>query len=537
MMAVRWGADPGKHRRPMSLDLELPTSPTLLRAAVNAGEPVLVCELPLSAHFEKLAPPIDIRGWAYCAAGMDSVTVELDGRPIGDATFPIVRGDVRERLARADALFSGFKYRLERSECEPGPHELRLLGTAAGGETIERRVSFECLPMPEGDSELSSSRVQVPAEHSSPPRERLDGERYVPELHAGMMLEIEHRARYRWAAALARDRAVLDAGCGVGYGSAILAHAGASRVVGIDLSEAAIASARERAGRVARFTMGDLCQLPFSDNEFDLITCFEAIEHVIDPFAVLDELKRVLRGDGVLLVSSPNRGVYPPINPFHLRELTLAEFHAALSERFAHADVWGQQSLSASVIGQPSRMVDEADGEYRILDSTLSLTSLANPNPMFVVGAASDVPLPELPGVMMLGSGTDIAAYEQRMADLEVRAQVAEAHMGVLRTELRRAALAGEQMARSWRESGTPFWWMPRAKRGLRVVARLAWEVASAAREQPRARSNMLRGRVRQGYCAKCGHRAVFVQMQDGSADGYYCAACWSPRPHVPARS
>ena len=48
-------------------------------------------------------------------------------------------------------------------------------------------------------------------------------ERYDPMLPQGMIIAAEHQARYRWAAAAADGKEVLDAGCGAGYGSAILA--------------------------------------------------------------------------------------------------------------------------------------------------------------------------------------------------------------------------------------------------------------------------------------------------------------------------
>ena len=58
-----------------------------------------------------------------------------------------------------------------------------------------------------------------------------------------------------------------------------------------------------------RLQAGDLRSLDFEDDKFELIVCFEVIEHFEDPFTVLDELVRVLAPGGLLLVSSPNRGV------------------------------------------------------------------------------------------------------------------------------------------------------------------------------------------------------------------------------------
>ena len=61
-------------------------------------------------------------------------------------------------------------------------------------------------------------------------------ERFVPERGTATLMAAEHIARYRLAAQLVRDSVVLDAGCGSGYGSAMLAAGGAKFVVGIDLA-------------------------------------------------------------------------------------------------------------------------------------------------------------------------------------------------------------------------------------------------------------------------------------------------------------
>src|SRR5204862_756713 len=122
-------------------------------------------------------------------------------------------------------------------------------------------------------------------------------ERYDPELRQGSIIAAEHRVRYRWAATAAEGKAVLDAGCGAGYGSAILADAGARSVTGLDIDPGAVAGAASSYGKVGaiEFVRGDVRELPFEDRSFDLIVCFETIEHVEDPDTALDELRRVLR--------------------------------------------------------------------------------------------------------------------------------------------------------------------------------------------------------------------------------------------------
>jgi SAM-dependent methyltransferase len=210
------------------------------------------------------------------------------------------------------------------------------------------------------------------------------GERFVPEAMGGQLIEAEHHVRYRHAMQLVLGRSVLDAGCGVGWGSALLAGAGAASVTGLDLDAAALADARGRTD-AASFVRGNLMELPFTDGCFEVIVCFEAIEHVAEPLAALDELRRVLVPDGVLTISSPNPGIYPSGNPFHVHEFEPDELRRELLYRFRHASGWQQHPLLASV------MRDEGD-----LDEGFAVTTLAHlsmPEATYSIFDASDAPI------------------------------------------------------------------------------------------------------------------------------------------------
>jgi SAM-dependent methyltransferase len=152
--------------------------------------------------------------------------------------------------------------------------------------------------------------------------------------------EFEHLARYRWAAGLLSGD-VLDAACGTGFGSAILAGGGA-RVVGIDRDGPAVAIARRRAPG-ARFEVAPIPPLPFGDAGFDGAVSFETLEHIADDAGFLSELHRVLRPGGRLLLSTPNRAMSSPNlprppNPFHVREYLLPEL-LALIEATGFGDI------------------------------------------------------------------------------------------------------------------------------------------------------------------------------------------------------
>ncbi len=137
---------------------------------------------------------------------------------------------------------------------------------------------------------------------------------------------------------------VLDAACGDGSGSEVLAQH-AHRVVGVDLDADVIrenrrARSSER-GNLA-FEHADVCRLPFPDDHFTAIVSLETIEHVEDAEAYCRELRRVLAPGGRLFCSTPqNLFGAIPINPWHLREYSAAEFRAILERHFDDVRIRG----------------------------------------------------------------------------------------------------------------------------------------------------------------------------------------------------
>lgn len=162
----------------------------------------------------------------------------------------------------------------------------------------------------------------------------------------------EHAARYSFAVPYVEEKKVLDIACGTGYGIGILKR-GASYVVGVDVSmDAALEACAECIGN-ASVLLGDGLELPFSDESFDVITSFETLEHLHERGGFLKELGRVLRADGVLLLSTPN-ALYTrpqkgtPENPFHIFEYTPDELRAEIERELRIEAVFGQ-SLNKSV--------------------------------------------------------------------------------------------------------------------------------------------------------------------------------------------
>ena len=156
-----------------------------------------------------------------------------------------------------------------------------------------------------------------------------------------------HLKRYEFALPWCRGREVLDAGCGVGYGSAFLARE-ASRVLGVDRDEGAIAYARVHyLVPGVEFRVGDLVDLDLPDASFDVVCSFETIEHLADVDAYLREMTRVLRPGGAYLVSTPQADATTaePDNPFHHVELSRADFESLLRRHFDEVELYGQRRL------------------------------------------------------------------------------------------------------------------------------------------------------------------------------------------------
>ena len=226
------------------------------------------------------------------------------------------------------------------------------------------------------------------------------GERFTPEIKGAIWYE--HWHRYCAALPAAADKRVLDAACGEGYGSWLLA--GASReVTGIDIDRDAVdhAMARYAARPNLRYVRGSCTALPFAEASFDLVVSFETIEHLAAQETMLDEFRRVLAPSGALIISSPNKDVYSGEsgcdNHYHVRELTRIELERMLSARFAQQAWYGQRVLAHSLLWaeavSPQRRADLLALTH---DRVQELVSPAPPMYFIVACAAAGAALPRL---------------------------------------------------------------------------------------------------------------------------------------------
>jgi len=158
----------------------------------------------------------------------------------------------------------------------------------------------------------------------------LTGERTVPDVALEQYWFVRHLAVYQWLIAEGPQppaaRTIVDAGCGEGYGAAMIQAAGA-RVIALDYDDASIDHVRRKYPHVHALRV-NLVQLPLADESVDAVVSLQVIEHLWDLRGFLAECWRVLRPGGFLIVSTPNRPVFSPglgrgerpVNPFHVEE-------------------------------------------------------------------------------------------------------------------------------------------------------------------------------------------------------------------------
>lgn len=217
------------------------------------------------------------------------------------------------------------------------------------------------------------------------------GERIVPgapdcEPTFAQKMYQEHLARYAFAAQFAQGRDVLDVGCGVGYGSQWLGKSGARSVLGIDISAEAVEHAQHNYFHpVVRFRAQDASAIE-AEGGYDLVTCFELIEHIEQQALVLDRIKAALRPNGQLVISTP-RPLDDIRTHFHVHEMSFEELFDLLKQRFAHVEAFFEVNCFTSYVGKesPSR-----------LDRILPISDRINlANADYFVFVASDTPLDE----------------------------------------------------------------------------------------------------------------------------------------------
>jgi glycosyltransferase involved in cell wall biosynthesis/2-polyprenyl-3-methyl-5-hydroxy-6-metoxy-1,4-benzoquinol methylase len=245
-------------------------------------------------------------------------------------------------------------------------------------------------------------------------------ERYVPGTWE--LAFYEHLPRYLLAANFALQKAILDLGCGTGYGTAMLARSGAASALGLDIDPSTIewAENTHHEKNLAFCVSSDLGE-NLASKSFDLITCFEMIEHVTKPEqqATIRSIARLLRKNGILLISTPNPLVTELYgdNPFHLREMTREEFLALISEHFKHVRLH-YQFIHAGVLITSETEAISSRARLEFLHATDS-----RPPAVAFVAVCSNEPLPEIPAINFVDNA-DLVRSKMRTEEYVNRLQI-----------------------------------------------------------------------------------------------------------------
>jgi len=219
------------------------------------------------------------------------------------------------------------------------------------------------------------------------------GERFVPGKPELTHLYQEHMSRYMFAAQFVQGKRVLDLGCGCGYGSCYLAKHGATEVIGIDNSEEAVKFSQcHYDASNLDFEVQDATAIRFDSSSFDVVVAFELIEHLRNYERMLSEVKRVLRRDGVFIISTPNKATFETKDEFHFKEFYYDELKDVLSKYFRCVKITHQMYPSALAIQNSSQSEDIVQVEI----ARAPIYAEVSEDSLYFVAACSDIPLPEI---------------------------------------------------------------------------------------------------------------------------------------------
>ena len=194
-------------------------------------------------------------------------------------------------------------------------------------------------------------RTEIPPATSAKPTSvTWDDERTHPDTPDQGTFQ-HHLARYEFALRQMRGgERVLDTGCGVGYGSEMVARRGAV-CIGVDYSMPALTRASQRhAAANLHYARMDCQKLALASQSFDMIISFEMFEHLEKSAEYLQECSRVLRPGGRLILSTPNRAAWEihmksiqVENEYHVNMVDLDQLRKSLRAVFKKVEVLGQR--------------------------------------------------------------------------------------------------------------------------------------------------------------------------------------------------
>lgn len=221
---------------------------------------------------------------------------------------------------------------------------------------------------------------------------------------------IEHLHRYAITLDLIKEKNVLDIASGEGYGSHLMSKVAAT-VAGVDIDSESVNSANKKYKKDnLLFERGSVTQIPFNDDLFDVVVSFETIEHLEEHDTMLSEIKRVLKKDGILIISTPDKKYYTDLrnfkNQFHVKELYKVEFENLLKRYFNYCELYQQLYLNGISVIFPEKAEKKINdnifsGDYNNVNKT-------DVRPLYLVAVVSNVTLNKIETSFFDGSSVMI---------------------------------------------------------------------------------------------------------------------------------
>jgi ubiquinone/menaquinone biosynthesis C-methylase UbiE len=228
---------------------------------------------------------------------------------------------------------------------------------------------------------------------------------------------MEHLHRYALAQCFVEDKTVLDVACGEGYGASLLGQK-ARKVNAIDIDAQTVQVAKDKYQQDnIQFLQGDILSLSLTDSIFDVVVCFETLEHVMDHDRMIRELKRVLKPGGLILISTPDKKNYSEKNgyqnPFHVKELYEHEFKDLIGRNFQNTAYLKQNYLQGSILisNKDDNNMQFFEGDFNILQKVNS------PEAKYHIAIASDESLPFIPSSIFYNQ----KLFSQELFELQER--------------------------------------------------------------------------------------------------------------------
>ncbi len=169
-----------------------------------------------------------------------------------------------------------------------------------------------------------------------------------------------HLHRYALACEFVSGKIVLDIASGEGYGSNLLSKS-ASFVYGVDIDENAVNMATEKyKNDKLEFILGSTSKIPLAESSIDVLVSFETLEHHDEHEQMFQEIKRVLKPEGIVIISTPDKHYYSDVNKyrneFHVKELYKSQFISLIKNYFNECQFFIQSNFGCTSI-----IFDETD--------------------------------------------------------------------------------------------------------------------------------------------------------------------------------